>query len=218
MAEEEKKLSPVTLAAGALASVLSMFIGSLLGDAGTLIGAAVGSVTYSAGAFVVEDRTRKAHAKLKARKSTDKAAEEPRKHHIQAEMAQHPLARRGLDHAKAQQELQHTWHPRKRVAMAAGMLGLCLFAAATTLVTVESATGRTLSSNLGGPPQYGTTIGGYSTRKPSPAPVTPSPVPSSVIPSAGSPAPSGVLPDPSPDGTPDQSPSQSYTGVSSGQG
>ena len=217
MAEEEKKLSPITLAAGAVASVVSMLVGSLLGDAGTLIGAAVGSITYSTGAYIVEDRTRRAHARLKARKSTDKAAAEPQKHYLQAEMAQRPLARRGLDHAKAEQELRHTWNPRRRMAMAAGMLGLCLFAAIATMITVEAATGKTLSSNLGGPPQYGTTLGGYSTHSPSPAPVTPSPAPSSVSPSVGSPAPSGVLPDASPDAVPDATPSAVYTGISSGQ-
>jgi len=101
--------------------------------------------------------------------------------------------------------------------MAAGMLGLCLFAAIATMITVEAATGKTLSSNLGGPPQYGTTLGGYSTHSPSPAARVSSPTPSSVIPSAGSPAPSGVIPDASPDAVPDATPSAVYTGISSGQ-
>jgi hypothetical protein len=184
-----------------------MFIGSLLGDAGTLIGAAVGSITYSAGAFVVEDRARRAHAKLKARLDTSKAVAEPEKHHIQAQLAAQPLGRMALDHARAEQHLRQTWNPRRKAAVAAGTLFLCLASAAVALVTIEAATGKTLSSFSGGPVQYGTTLGGYSTRKPSPAVVVvPSSSPASETPSAGSPAPSGVLPDPSPDAAPDASP------------
>jgi hypothetical protein len=222
MAEEEKKLSPFTLAAGAVASVLSMLVGSLLGDAGTLIGAAVGSITYSTGAFVVEDRARRAHAKLKARKEQDRANAEPGKHYLQQRIQANPLGEQALIRARVRQDLQRQgWNPRRKIMMAAGMLGLCLFAAAATLFTVEGATGKTLSSNLGGPAQYGTTLGGFTTsHSPSPRPsvqVTPE------SPSAGSGAPSGVLPDASPDAVPDATPStaipsQTFTGVSSGQG
>ena len=49
MAEEEKKkkLSPLTVGAGAGASILSMLVGSFFHTSGTIIGAALGSVTYS---------------------------------------------------------------------------------------------------------------------------------------------------------------------------
>jgi hypothetical protein len=215
---EEKKLSPFTLAAGAVASVLSMLVGSLLGDAGTLIGAAVGSVTYSTGAFVVEDRARRAHARLRARRDQDRANAEQGKHYLQERIRANPLGEQALIHARVRQDLHRQgWNPRRKLAMTAGMLGLCLASAVVTLVTVEGATGKTLSSNLGGPAQYGTTLGGYSTHSPSPAPAVSSPASSPESPSAGSSAPSGVLPDATPDAVPDATPSAVYTGISSGQ-
>lgn len=214
---EEKKLSPIALGAGAVASVASMLLGSLFGDAGTLYGAAIGSVTYSGVAFVVEDRTRKAHAKLRARKAQDRVNAEPEKHHIQAKLAAGPLGEQALIHARVRQDL-YRWNPRRKLAYAAGMMFLCLVSAAATLVAVEGATGKTLSSNLGGPVQYGTTIGGYTTHSPAPSPsVQISSESPSASASAGSGSPSGVSPDATPDAVPDAVPSSVYTGVSSGQ-
>lgn len=189
--DEEKKLSPVTLAAGAVASVTSMLVGSLLGDAGTLLGAAVGSITYSAGAFWYEHGARKAHAKLTARKAQDVAHAQPGKHPLQ---------------------VRQSWTPGRRIATIAGTLALCICSALVTLVAIEGATGKTLSSSFGGPAQYGTTIGGYTTKSPA---SSPPPQPSSESPSAmlsGSPSlssgtvsPTGISA--SPDASPSSSPS-----------
>lgn len=214
---EEKKLSPVTLAAGAGASVVSMVIGSLFGDAGTLFGAALSSITYSVGAFIFEDRTRKAHAKLKARKQRGKGQE--------TYLADMPLERH-IDELRAHRTLHRTWNLGHKLGVAGGLLAVTLSACLVTLVVVEHATGKTLSSNLGGPVQYGTTLGGYSTHSPSPAPVvtvTPSGSGVSASPSAtlsGSPeaspdaAPFSVTPDASPDASPSSSvPAPSGSGM-----
>lgn len=213
---EEKKLSPVTLAAGAAASVLSMIIGSFFGDAGTLYGAAISSVTYSAGAFFMEDRTRKAHAKLRARKVEDRANAELDKHHLRARILDNPLGEQSLLHARVRQEqYKEGWNPRRKLAMICGMLALCVVSAAMALVTIETATGKTLSSSFGvGPAQYGTTLGGYTTRSPSPRPRMQV---SSASPSGSTTAPSSPSPDASPDAVPDATPSAVYTGISSGQ-
>jgi hypothetical protein len=203
MAEEEKKkLSPLAVAAGAIGSVLSMVIGSLFGASGTILGAALSSVTCSVGAFIFEDRTRRAHARIKARKEQGKTPGDSFHRH----MEDMPLER-AIYETRTREHLRRDWALGKRLMVAGGMLVLCLGSAAVTLVTIEKATGKTLTSNVTGRTQYGTTLGGYSSQKPSPAVSSPSYRSTSVSPSAtatGSPSVSA-----SPDASPDQSPSPS---------
>lgn len=204
MKEEKKKLSPVTLGAGALASVTSMVIGSLFGDAGTLAGAALSSITCSSFAYFYEDGARRAHARLAARKAQQDVTDHPERHHIQAQL---PRAERtSLRHARERQELLG-WTWGRKLALVLGTLALCLGSCLGSLFLIESATGQTLSSSLGGPTQYGTTLGHHA----STPPPSPSPVPSSSSPSASATAPSGGLssasmtappsPNPDPDAT-----------------
>lgn len=221
MAEEEKKkLSPLAVAGGAVASVASMIIGSFFGDSGTIFGAALSSVTCSVGAFLFEDRTRRAHAKLKARRERGK----PASSELQERLADLPLER-SIHEMRIREHLRTDWGFAKRLAVAGGMLALCLGMAAVTLVTVEKATGKTLTSNVTGRAQYGTTLGGYSSVKPSALPSV-SPGPShesiSVSPSAtisavpdASPdeSPSGISPDPFPDSAPVTSPAPAGSGL-----
>jgi hypothetical protein len=208
MAEEEKKrLSPLTLAAGAGASILSMVIGSFFKTAGTIAGAAIASITYSVGAFWFEDKARRAHARVTARRRQGKP---PGSYERLADL---PLERT-LILAEASRSIHRDWGTGKRLSVSAGILAFCLTSAIITLFAIEGVTGKTLSSNLGNGTQYGTTLGGYSSHKPSPLPVTPTVLPSqtaSPVVSTGSAIPSGVSPDTSP------APSATYTGISSGQ-
>jgi len=206
--EEKKKLSPVTLAAGAGASILSMVIGSFFKTAGTIAGAAIASVTYSVGAFWFEDKARRAHARVVARRNQGKA---PASYERLEDL---PLER-SLIRAEASHSITRDWGVGKRLRVSAGILAFCMVSAIITLFAIEGVTGKTLSSNLGNGTQYGTTLGGYSSQKPSPRPVSStlpsvSPSPSSVP--AGSGAPSGVVPDASPSQV---TPSATYTGISS---
>lgn len=199
--EEKKKLSPLAVAGGAGGSVLSMLIGSLFGDAGTIYGAALSSVVCSVGAFFFEDRTRRAHARLKARKERGKSPGTEAQEHL----ADLPLER-AIAQTRIHEHLRRDWGLGKKLGVALGMLGLCLGTAAVTLVGVEKATGKTLSSVtgtvVGRQAQYGTTLGGYSTHSPSPAPsFSVSSSFSVVTPSASAP------PDASPDASPDLAPS-----------
>ena len=189
--------------------MLSMVIGSFFKTAGTITGAAIASVTYSVGAFWFEDKARRAHARLAARLRQGK---EPAAYEHLEDL---PLER-SLIKAEASQSIARDWGVGKRVRVSAGILALSLASAAAVLFLIEGATGKTLSSDLGRGNEYGTTLGGYSSHKPSPAP-SPSSITSTRVSSpsapAGSAPPSGV----SPDATPDATPSATYTGVSSGQ-
>ena len=205
--EEKKKLSPLTIGAGAGASVLSMTIGSFFHTAGTLYGAAIGSVTYSVGAYYFEDRGRRARAKVLARMEQGKEPQES------YERLQDLPLERSLIKSKTTEHLKDTWSPWKRTGLITGLIAVCMASALASLFIIEAATGKTLSSNLTGKAEYGTTWS-YSTHSPSPAPSHSTPT---QTPSAGSSAPSS--PSPSPDATPSSpSPSATYTGVSSDPG
>ncbi len=156
MAEEEKKrLSPLTLAAGAGASILSMVIGSFFKTAGTVAGAAIASVTYSVGAFWFEDKARRAHARVTARRHQGKPPT------TYTHLADLPLER-SLIHAEASEVITREWGLSKRLGVSGGILAVCLVSAIGVLFLIEGATGKTLSSNLGRGTEYGTTLGGYS--------------------------------------------------------
>src|SRR5882724_6912592 len=124
--EEKKKLSPLTLIAGAGASILSMIIGSFFKTAGTIAGAAIASVTYSVGAFWFEDKARRAHARMTARRHQGKTPA-PYEH-----MEDLPLER-SLIYAEASQALTREWDLRKRLGLSAGILAVCLASAVSVL-------------------------------------------------------------------------------------
>ena len=209
MAEEEKKkLSPFTLIAGAGGSIIAMIIGARLKTDGTIPGAAIGSVVSSGSAFLIETRSRRAHARLKARKEQQKVDAHPETHPVQAQMEAN------LFPAREKRALL-SWNRKAKLGFAAGMLALCMASAVASLFVIESATGQTLHSVLTNQKQYGTTFGGYSTTAPSKAPVTPRVVvsgPATVSPSATVSASSSPTFSPSP--TPTLQPSAPYTGVS----
>lgn len=215
--EEKKKLSPFTLIAGAAASVTWMLVGSLFGAEGTIYGAALGSVTTTAGAFFYENAARKAHAKLAARKKQDEADAEGT-HYLQDRLKALPLGEEALVRARARRELrQDGWGTKKKLALTAGMLVLFMATAIASLFVIESATGQTLHSVLTNQKQYGTTFGGYSTVAPSKAPATPRVAVSPDASPDASPSPSAThspSPSPSPSPTPTLEPSAPYTGVS----
>lgn len=200
--EEKKKLSPLAVAAGAVASVLSMVVGSFFGASGTIFGAALSSITCSVGAFLFEDRTRRAHAKLRARKERGK----PAQNELQERLADLPLER-SIHDMRMREHLRRDWGFGKKFMVAGGMLALCLGSAAVTLVAIEKTTGKTLTSNVTGRNQYGTTLGGYSTHSPSPAAPAPSYQDTPASPSATFSGSSSVSA--TPDASPDQSPSPS---------
>jgi len=203
MAEEEKKLSPLAVGAAALASVTSMVVGSLFGDSGTLLGAALSSVTCSVAGYLYEDRARRAHARLRARKERGKSGEG-----YAARLEDMPLERH-LHEDRAHRILHGSWGLSRRIGVAAGLLAVMAGSCVVTLTAIEKATGQTFSSDVrhvtfGAPVQYGTTLGRHGIQSPSPAPsptASPSQRSTSESPSA--------TPTASPDASPDQSPSVS---------
>lgn len=210
MTEEKKKLSPFTLIAGAAASVTWMVVGSLFGAAGTVYGAALGSVTTTAGAFFYENAARKAHAKLQARKEQEKVDAHPDANPVQAQLGAN------LFPAREKRALLQ-WNRKRKLGFAAGMLALCMASAVASLFVIESATGQTLHSVLTNQKQYGTTFGGYSTQLPSKAPSVPKVTVSPVGSPDASPshtASSTTAPSPSPSPSVSLIPSAAYTGVS----
>jgi hypothetical protein len=213
----EKKLSPFTLIGGAAASVTWMLVGSLFGAEGTIYGAALGSVTTTAGAYWYENAARKAQAKLQARKKQDEADAEGT-HYLQDRLKALPLGEEALIHARTKRSLhQQGWAGRKKFTFFAGMLALCVASAIASLFVIESATGQTVHSVLTNQKQYGTTFGGYSTEKPSAPHVTPRVIvsgPATISPSATASASSSPTSSPSPSPTPTLQPSAAYTGVS----
>jgi hypothetical protein len=208
--EEKKKLSPFTLIAGAGGSIIAMIIGAKLRTDGTIPGAAIGSVVSSGSAFLIETRSQRAHARLKARREQGKVDAHPETHPVQAQLEA------TLFPARERRALLQ-WNSKRKLAFIGGMLALCMASAVASLFVIESATGQTLHSVLTNQKQYGTTFGGYSTVAPSKAPAIPRvPVSPDSSPDA-SPSLSvahSATPSASPSPTPALEPSAPYTGVS----
>ena len=188
MTEEKKKLSPVTLAATALAAVTSMVIGSLFGTGGTVWGVFLGSVVSGSAATCYENWTRTAHAKVRARKEQGRYAHRAGDGTLMGRVLAKPGGEEALVDARVRRELRHQgWGWRGRLAFGAGMAGVCLAVTLVTLVGVESATGRTFATTFSSHPQHGTTLGGWTAPSPS---VSPSAAPSAVSPDPSPPNPS----------------------------
>jgi hypothetical protein len=177
--EEKKKLSPFVVIGAMGASVLSMVVSARLKTSGTIPGTLLGSGISTVGAFLIETRSQRAHAraraKIKAMREQDKVDAHPEKHPLQAQLSEQPLGRSALIHARAaREERKHNWGSGKRLAFLGGMLVLCVATAFGSLTLIEKAYGQTLHSVLTNQKQYGTTLGGYSSQKPVAPSVAPS--------------------------------------------
>lgn len=208
MTEEKKKVSPVTLGATALAAVTSMVIGSLFGTGGTVWGVFLGSIVSGSAATCYENWTRTAHAKVKARKEQSKYAHRVNDGTLMGRVLAKPGGEEALVGARVRRELRHQgWAWRRRLAFGAGMAGLCLAVTLVTLVGVETATGRTLSTTFSSHPQHGTTLGGWTAPRASHSPpVTPSGVSPDLSPSSLSVDPTASSATPTADASPDATP------------
>lgn len=195
MSEYEKKpISVITVTGGMLGAIISMFVGSFFGAAGTLYGAALGSGISAIGGTVYENAARKAHATLRARKEQEKDETQLPRHHLQEQLIELPLGREALIRSRQKRILMQERNPWRTAAISLGMITGCFVAAVTTLLVVETATGKTLHASLTGNAQYGNSFS-YSTKSPSPA-VSPSSVPSTAVSPDSSPVviPSGGVP------------------------
>lgn len=211
----------VQAAAGALAAMSSAVLLSTVGVAGTVIGAAAGSVVVTVGNAVYShylrmSRDRVAAAQMLARLRVQRAREGV--HHVDLaddpERAANQLKRAGRELGKAQRDLGAAeaaresvgWRevladlPWKRLALIAGAL---FVVAMLLIVGFELITGRAVSTYTGGTDDKGTrtSIGIGDHRKPahhpSPTP-TPTPTTGTTPGSTPSSAPSGPVPSPEP--------------------
>lgn len=155
--KQRKKLEPLALVASALASVTSMFIGSLFGDSGTLIGTAVGSIVSGSAVVVYENFATFTASRLK--KTTGRL------------YAHDPDATRIIPSHQARKH-------RKTLIWAGGALtaGLCVVGCFAILTLTEAASGKTLHGVTTNTRDYGYTLGTTSTTPPSPAPAVVPPV------------------------------------------
>jgi len=187
---DKKLISPITVTGGMIGSVIAMIIGSFFGTKGTLFGAALGSGASATLATVYENTARKAHARLRAVREQE---------HVETEIWRHPLMERlmhqdgGRDRlirARQKRILAREKNPWKTAAVSLGVMTGCLLVAVATLFTIETATGKTLHSDLTGNKQYGTSFN-YTTVAPTIAP--PSSSPPSLSPVSSSPSPSAIV-------------------------
>ena len=206
--EEKKKLSPVTLAATALGAVTSMVLGSLFGDGGTVWGVFLGSVVSGSAATCYENWTRTAHAKVRAKREQARYAGRVDDGTLMGRVLAKPGGEEALVGARTRRELHRQgWGWRGRLAFGAGMAGVCLLVTLVTLVGVETATGRTLSTTFSSHPQHGTTLGGWTAPRASHSPsVTPSGVSPDLSPSSLSADPTASSATPTADTSPDATP------------
>lgn len=195
---EKKKISIITLTGGMIGSVGSMLVGSYFGVAGTLYGAAVGSGASAVLGTLWENSTRKAHAKLKARKEQEEAERTT----ISPAMREMLISKRDENIARRERDILRQQHrdPWKIATVTLGSLMLFTAVTLATMFGIEKATGQTLHAAVTGTRQYGTSFS-YSTEPPPAATVTPSLSSSSPVPSSPS-----ATPDAIPDASPDQSP------------
>jgi hypothetical protein len=164
---------PKTIA-GALAAVCAAVIGSFLGVAGTLVGAAVASIIGSVGTELYQRSLRKGAKKLQTLAPTFVKA---------------PAAIGTPEVAAATEEdsPSHTVPPKRqirwaRVAMVAGALFVL---AMGSLTVAELITGKSVASTVGNGTKATTTFGGLF--NPGTSKATPAPAPSATPTSTGAP-------------------------------
>lgn len=217
-------LSAPKLLAGAGATVTSMLVGSFFGDAGTVYGAAIGSVTYSVAAEGYEYVTAKAHAKTRdaylKRKSMMKPLADG---HPQGLLIDRVLAKPGgkeaLEQAKVRraeeekkydQKIKNGKRPLLLAGSALAISAVGIGVAYGIVGITEASTGKTFASNFPGQQtSYGSSFSGSSSTPP--AHVTPTVTPSgSVSPSESFAGPSASV---SPSAIPSVVPSPAITMV-----
>jgi hypothetical protein len=208
MSSDQRKLeiSWVQVSAGALAAVSSAVLLSTVGVAGTIIGAALGSLAATVGSTVYSHYLAVSRDRVAAA-----AAARSRVRHAQGDVGEAvadlahgaPAAERRLD--EAEHHLQHaeirlddaeeaTGRPGWRAALAGLPWGRLLLAAGAlflvamvAIVSFELVTGRALSSYTGGSDRNGPRVSvpgvdGEGKKRPEPTP-TPAPSPSETPPS-----------------------------------
>ena len=181
-------LSATQLVASGLAAMSATVAASYFGVAGTMIGAALGSVVSVAGNAVYSYSLRRTRNRV--RRTLDVAiahrfAAEPSRVIARTEQAQDEVAApRPRDH-----RLGLSLRPKRLALVAAG-----LFVAVVAITTCfELASGQPLSSPVTGKQGSGVSIGGGSSKQASPSrPVVPSPTGSSTGTGSASPGSSGA--------------------------
>jgi hypothetical protein len=170
------KLSPVQVAASALASVSAAVVASLFGVAGTIIGAAVVSVVATVASAVYAASIRRAHVQVRQLQSgTLHAAAQARQAAGQVGAMRHRRLGQ-LPEAEADRPVAGPGSSDPKNAAAAGRRRMvrwpaavgvvAAFAVAMGVVTlIEAITGTTLAHSLGGSKTGGFTITGGSSRR-----------------------------------------------------
>jgi hypothetical protein len=206
-------LSPAQVAGSALAAVSAAFFASWLGVAGTLVGAALGSIVGTVGSATYTYSLQRGHAVVRSVRPLGLSA----------------AATAAVEAQEAEAAAARSWRrwPWKRIAVGGAVVLAATFA---TLTVIEGIAGRPVSSITTGDDSGGTTIGHVvdgnggdgsetpatptddptPTESPSPSPSDqPSPTPSD------SPSPTDQ---PTPSGSPSSDPSQSPTpGAAAGE-
>lgn len=170
--------SPFTLLGGAIGAVASMLAGSTLGNKGTLLGAAAGSIITAVVSTAVEHNSKKMHERLKGPELPDKP--------VHSDMT---LYVRDLQEIRRRGEARRKARRWQLALMFAVMLVVPLVAAFSVMSVVEASTGSTVKgftvwqpspavTRTVTPPPDVVTVTPTVTRS---APVTPSTTPSASV-------------------------------------
>jgi hypothetical protein len=216
---------------GALAAVSSAVLLSTLGSAGTIVGAALGSIVVSVSSTLYAHGLKRSRRKMaqaqelalrrvgvaqaevhRARRRTAAGATDAHLERADEHLAE---AHEELDNAATSGSLRDRLAelPWKRVALVAGLMFVIAIAAITIFELVG---GRPVSSYTGGTSSHqGTSLSnlrhsGNNSDSPLPSPSPTTPSPSSSIGTSPSPSPSST-PSETPSSTPSSSPSPSET-------
>ena len=202
-------LSATQIAGGALASMTAAFLGSRLGVAGTVAGAALVSVVIAVGGTVYTSSLRRTQHHVRRAWAARAPGDSPRRDHgrgagAQGTDAPPPAALSGQPATDPVVPV-----PRARLRWKPVIVGaLAIFALAATVLTgLELATGHALSGgpgttigqvSAGGPRQSAPTSKPGSSARPTPSPTTrPSARPSRALESSAPASPGPSLPAPS---------------------
>ena len=177
------EINPVQVAASALAAVTSAILLSTLGTAGTIIGAALGSLIATAGAAIYSYSLRVGRESVAAAQAA--AIAKVNRRRTGGSTRQIEVQARPMDQGRPPLREMLSRLPWKWIAMVAGAIFVVTM---LVIVGFELLTGRSVSTYTGGSDGNGhhTSLGFGSSSKASQAP-TPTPAPStSTTPSQGS--------------------------------
>jgi hypothetical protein len=162
---------PAVLAA-TTGTVLAAILGSLIGAAGTITGMVIGSLASGTSAWWAERGIRRSAALAVARAEAIRVRGRPLHLGEDAE-----VTRAAATVAAAAPG--RNGHPRRRWVGPAAFIVAAFIGCAIVVTLLESAAGKPLSAVIQNNPGHGTTLGGGSVGKATPAtPVSPSPTPS----------------------------------------